>query len=496
MAVMKRMLCLWLPDWPSQRPMAHDVVADQETLQQLAVWCEQFSPLVGVSEFSGGGQEPAGDASLLLDVTGVRSWFGGEENLVRQAVAALHQRGYCVQAALADTIGAAWAVAHFGWSAPVETSAGEDKARERFSVAVNASPGAVKFRMIASGEHLPALRPLPVAALRLEESALELLQQLGIQRIHTLLSLPRASLSARFGQGVLRRLDQAAGTVEEVLVTQRPPPEFSARRSLEYPTALGQVLEVAAQQVLAQVTQDLVAQNRAALQFDVHFDCVLPSGCTTVRFRVDLFRPVTDVEHLWHLVRLQWEKTKLPGPVREIRVRIPWVVARTQQQQELFAGSDGTQERALARFVDRLRSRLGCAGVLQPLLQPDVQPECACQFVPAAVHRSLPAVHYRDEVPVMREPLMAGDRPLRIWDVPRPVQVLAGSPAGPPVRFRDQHGWHEVRHFWGPERIETGWWRGHTVRRDYYRVECATGQRFWLFRQLTDGQWFLHGVFA
>ena len=68
-------------------------------------------------------------------------------------------------------------------------------------------------------------------------------------------------------------------------------------------------------------------------------------------------------------------------------------------------------------------------------------------------------------------------------------------PDGPPVRFTLQsRQYHIVRH-WGPERIETGWWRGRCVRRDYYRVETDTGHRFWLFRRLDDGVWFLHGEF-
>jgi protein ImuB len=48
---------------------------------------------------------------------------------------------------------------------------------------------------------------------------------------------------------------------------------------------------------------------------------------------------------------------------------------------------------------------------------------------------------------------------------------------------------------WGPERIETGWWRGQAVGRDYYRVETTDGRRFWIFRNLEDNRWFLHGVF-
>jgi protein ImuB len=53
-----------------------------------------------------------------------------------------------------------------------------------------------------------------------------------------------------------------------------------------------------------------------------------------------------------------------------------------------------------------------------------------------------------------------------------------------------------VSHVWGPERIETGWWRGADIRRDYFLVETTAGERFWLFRSLADNTWFLHGVFA
>ena len=75
--------------------------------------------------------------------------------------------------------------------------------------------------------------------------------------------------------------------------------------------------------------------------------------------------------------------------------------------------------------------------------------------------------------------------------------VPAVADAGrPPVRFRCGGEIHEVAVAHGPERIETAWWRGPIVRRDYYVVETQSGARFWLFRRLKDGVWFLHGVCA
>lgn len=86
-------------------------------------------------------------------------------------------------------------------------------------------------------------------------------------------------------------------------------------------------------------------------------------------------------------------------------------------------------------------------------------------------------------------------RPLTLV-APVALEVLSVVPDGPPVTFRWQGQQHRVVCHWGPERIETGWWRGASVRRDYYRVETTTGQRFWLFRQLGDRRWHLHGAFS
>jgi protein ImuB len=81
--------------------------------------------------------------------------------------------------------------------------------------------------------------------------------------------------------------------------------------------------------------------------------------------------------------------------------------------------------------------------------------------------------------------------------LPRPLLLMATSvaPDGPPLGFRHGGEEHKIVHAWGPERIETGWWRGRPVGRDYYRVETTAGRRFWLFRRLRDGKWFLHGSF-
>jgi protein ImuB len=86
------------------------------------------------------------------------------------------------------------------------------------------------------------------------------------------------------------------------------------------------------------------------------------------------------------------------------------------------------------------------------------------------------------------------ERPLRLSG-PQPIEVISIVPDGPPLSFRWERREHRIAHYWGPERIETGWWRAGSARRDYYRVETTTGQRLWIFRRLRDGDWFFHGQF-
>jgi protein ImuB len=80
--------------------------------------------------------------------------------------------------------------------------------------------------------------------------------------------------------------------------------------------------------------------------------------------------------------------------------------------------------------------------------------------------------------------------------VPLALEVVSIVPDGPPVSFKFRGRTQRVARWWGPERIETGWQRSRSVRRDYYRVETDEGAHYWLFRRLHDGQWHLHGEFA
>ena len=78
--------------------------------------------------------------------------------------------------------------------------------------------------------------------------------------------------------------------------------------------------------------------------------------------------------------------------------------------------------------------------------------------------------------------------PRPLWLAPEAEPLAAELEAAPWI-LRD-----------GPERIESGWWDGRDVRRDYFVAENPRGETVWIYRDhrygADDGEWFLHGYFA
>ena len=435
----------------------YDPVADREALADLATWCGRFSPLVSV-------EDATAPDSLLLDVTGIAHFFGGEVSLVDRVVGDFARRGLTVHLGLADTVGAAWAVAHFGLSA---------------------------LSIVPAGETRIALRPLPVEALRLSGEVVDLLHQLGVYGIGQLERLPRADFASRFGPRLIERLDQAMGQLPEPTPAHHLPPEFEAHRALEHPTAHRKTVESILEQLITEVAQKLLHGGRGVVRLACRLDC---RAAGKIDFDVGLFQASASAEHLIGLAQTRLARLLLPGPVNAIHVEAAITAVFRPRQEELFAdGTSAKRGRTLAGLVDRLTSRLGRRSVLGARLVSDAQPElayCHLPMVDGTLHR-----YRRGNLSRRDKMAELPPRPLRLFERPTDLAVVSIAPDGPPLRFGLHGSEHRIARSWGPERIETGWWRGHRIGRDYYRVETTTGRRYWLFRKIRDGRWFMHGQF-
>jgi nucleotidyltransferase/DNA polymerase involved in DNA repair len=256
-----------------------------------------------------------------------------------------------------------------------------------------------------------------------------------------------------------------------------------------------------------------------------------------------LSQPTRSVKHLFSLARVALERVRLPGPVEVVSAWTPDIEPLDDWQNELF-NTDESDERELAGLIDRLAVRLGSDAVVSPQPVEDHQPERAYCYATCTKDAKCRAADRRREtnnrsdgrrllsidnrqssmdcspsllrapssvalssVPMSLDPspsslrpsvppsLSSLVRPLRLLPEPVPLAVTALYPEGPPVSFSLRGRLHVVGECAGPERIETGWWRGPHVRRDYYRITTRDGARAWIFRDRDAGEWLLHGWF-
>lgn len=506
---------------------ADDSAADAEALGQLARACRRFAPLVGIestvpTRSAGGAKALATAECLHLDVTGTAGFFGGEGPLTRTAAWTLAARGLHARVAIADTPAAAWAAAHHtDLVAKAEPSRAAEPAMSPAAVLarVRAGRGHRRWAVVPSGAQRLArgdgavLAGLPLEALRLEPAAIDMFREVGIDTVGGVLRLPAKSLAARFPAGVAERLAEFTGARAEPIIPPRGVELPQATHDFELPLSLASVNEAAIATLLEglvrQCTTPLAARGEGIVSLQVRFEPATSPGATTAAPTVidaGLFRPSTSPHHLTELVRLRMGRMKLPREIEAVAIEVVATGPVECRQRPLFdtaaeGGSRHTPESRAAEvslLLDRLAGRLGRPAVYEPRSVADAQPEHAWVAAPPG----------RPTGSGGPAPRAAGRRP--VWMPPRPVPLeplqaglIAVAPDGPPARFRLGGVVHKVAMAHGPERIETAWWRGPTVRRDYYIVETESGARFWLFRRLgnrprspRESGWYLHGVFA
>jgi protein ImuB len=435
-----------------------DAAADRDFLEDLADLCLRYTPLVALDVPQG----------LLLDITGCAHLFGGEAALRTDLIDRLSRWGLTPRAAIASTIGAAWAFARFGHGD------------------------------IAEGAEHEALGGLPLAALRLPAAMTAALERVGLKRIGDILERPRAPLTARFGPLLLQRLAQALGQEDEPLSPRLPVAPYMAERRLAEPIAReADVLGIAV--CLARRLAEMLERHGEGAR-GIRLSLFRTDGVVK-SIETNLGRPTRDPHVLGDLLG-----ERLAGLADQFDPGFGFdcltlaITETAALDAETIGFNHSRDDEGLARLIDRLGARLGRTRLTR-LVPRDVHiPEHAHAAVSAQSALSDGAWHMHagqaGELPL---------RPIRLFARPEPVQAMAAVPDGPPLRFRWRRVLHEVARAEGPERIAAQWWHDAedgSLTRDYFRVEDAAGRRFWLFRdglfefETREPRWFVHGLFA
>jgi protein ImuB len=460
----------------------HDPAADSALLERLADWLDRYTPFVGRTPPDG----------LMLDITGAAHLVGGEAPLLADIRARLTAQGLKVRLALAGTPGCAFALARAGISGTI----------------------------VPSGAERQALASLPVAALRIDADMAASLARTGLKTIGDLMTRPRAPLSARFGPLLLHRLDQALGVDAEAITPRAPVPPAMVEQRFAEPIVRSEDVSTVARQLAVQLCADLQARGEGVRHLVL-----------TV-FRVDGARRQIDarvadacrdaaVLHSLLALRLGHLEDPLdPGYGFDmIRLAAPLTGPWSPEAQALpVDGVAHTQDpaRAARRLADRLSARFGADNVLRIVASNTHVPETAARLAPAS--GQTPSLSREADLSsVAAAPDIGPLRPLRLFEPPEPVEVIAAVPDGPPLRLRWRRQSLRMVSAEGPERIAIPWWNASRgvggfdpLPRDYYRVSDETGRRLWIFREglytapdaasqnspARPPRWFVHGLFG
>jgi protein ImuB len=452
---------------PDLAVIPFDPAGDLACLEKLALWAQRWGPWSALDPPDG----------LLVDITGAAHLFGGEARLLGEVEAGFARQGFAARAAIASTAGAAWGLAHYGLPRGILGS--ED-------------------------DPLRLLGGLPVAALRLDGDVLTVLRRLGLKRIGDLAGLgdtrdpaaARDALQRRFrnrrspAANPLIRLDQLLGRVPEPLLPVMAQPMPLVQRQLMEPLRHRDLLDRVLDDLAQDMERELEARGEGARRIELGLWRV--DGEVITR-RLELAAATRDPAHLTRLFAAKLEGIDAGFGIETLRLHASWCEPLNLSQADIEAAAEahGT---TLAACLDRLSVRLGPQAVTRPVLH--------------ASH--LPERSQRWQAPLAPEPTSQGmlgfhARPLKVLERPEVIAVLYAAPEGFPQRFRWRGEVRDVVRAEGPERIAPEWWRERSTARlrDYYRIEDATGRRYWIYRHGLAGdgrggvpEWFLQGLYA
>ena len=474
--------------------------AEAAFLTVLQRWAGKFSPWVATEGYD----------ALVVDLTGCAHLFGGEASLLNVVHQDCSDLGLAVRMGLADTRGAAWALARFagrtagshrsGDAIDQEARATRSRAGKRRhwtkggAAPVHTPGGQDQVHPIAApGQNYSALSPLPVAALRLEEGVAEQLARLGLRRVGDLLGQPRASLARRFGRGLVMRMDQAMGSAPEPVSPAKPPDHFAVRLTLPEPIGLEADILAGIDRLLPFICKQLRDKGRGARRVRLQ---AFRSDHDIQSAEAGLARPTHDPERIRPLLAMKLQDIDAGFGIDMLRLEAvqsePLHTRRAVGH--LDAGQAVNRRLASNTAMDDLIGRIGARVGLDAVTR--LHP--AESHIPEKTSKVMAAAWSAPHEGEWRRP--PTPRPLLMW---RPEPVGAPDTPQVPQTFRWRGQTLRRRRATGPERLAPEWWLDdpdwRTGVRDYWVTDTEDGQRLWLFYghggAMSSG-WFCHGAFA
>jgi protein ImuB len=378
--------------------------------------------------------------ALLLEIKGSLRLFGSAQRLYADLDACWAELALPVRSAIAPTTLAALWCARAGMRVLIEDSA------------------------LLAG----SLARLPVACTAWDADRLQTLRSMGVTSIGELLRLPRAGLARRFSPAAVLDLDIALGRSSAPRRIFVPRERFRERRDFETEIEHAAYLEQALEPVLERCAGFLRTRQAGIQGMELRLQ---HRTAPVTRLRLGLASVTSEYRRLRDVLVQRLQSLELAAPVRAIEIISGRLQPLSASSLGVFAGQGGAQSRDTAvQLVERLRARLGMRAVYGL--------SAICEHRPEAAWRRVHALQLASAVMGESAAGAALPRPLWLLEAPQPMSPADGVAEE------------------GPERIESGWWDGKGVARDYYVVRQSHGERWWIFQERHSKRWYLHGVFA
>ena len=458
-----------------------DPGAEAHAIAQLAIWTLRFTPQVSVI---------AVDA-LVLEIGGSLRLFGSLTPLVARISNGVKAQGYVARLGIAPSPTAALLLARAAEMGP--HACGLSGQCGRYALPSAPKGGVIRALELSCGANVQAvcdarelprvLAPLPLKLLDIDADTLATLAAAGVTTFGQAVALPRDALARRCGQRLVTTLDRALARSADPRVPYVPPPHFSNRLELPVPIADSEALGFGVNRLVHELTAWLSARGLGAVRLSLtltHEHYLQQRGMPPTHVPFVLGAPARMPAHLIGVLRERLARVTLPAPVEAIVLESEETAPLAGRNLGLLPGDEA--DAAQVPLVDRLRARLGDEAVTLLTPHAEHRPEKSDR---TRVARVTPQSKTR-KTPKDPALLPEAPRPLWLFDEPEPLQHRLEQA---PWALKD-----------GPERIESGWWDGNDLRRDYFVAETPEGAIVWIYRDhrygVDDGEWFLHGLFA
>jgi protein ImuB len=311
-------------------------------------------------------------------------------------------------------------------------------------------------------------------------------------------SRQRAELCSRFGKGFVFTLERALGQSESPISPRMPLPDYMAEHRFAEPVTAEAMVLTTLRSLAASIAQVLEQRGQGARMLEAVF---FRADGAVRRIILQTGAPTRDPALIERLFRVKLDS--LTDPIDPgfgfDLIRLEATLAQRAEAQSVGFDDSANEQKVISQLIDTLSARFGRHRVLRFIPQDTHIPEAASVTVPAQE-----SISGNGSWPKRQAGSQGPRRPLRLFERPESINVVAQVPQGPPLRFRWRRVLHTAAIAEGPERIAMDWWRHQEAMptRDYFRVQDTEGRRFWLYRnglyscEAAAPRWYMHGVFA